>query len=241
MSFLTRKNTFCLDIAAAANSRPSDKDMYAFLVNVLKVPANAILEITSHHRKNQVMVSLETEEAFNAALEKLQEGVYWEKLDRTVWGWSCTKPLTTVKVVNWSIHLSLPTLKEKMARYGNVVSANLVFCKIPEAPKPISSGVVMVKLQLHDGINSIPSCIEIASAGEFLQLFSEVCEKACFKCHETGHLAAQCQKKPARARKSTTTTWARVASGGAPPLSAPLTPPVGSRQPPPHAGEKTPS
>ena len=193
--FLRRKQTFCLDISAKAQDRPAYQDLFDFLVKDLNIPPDEILEVTSHHKMDSMMVKVEKEEEFQKVLGKLKNGVLWELLGRKVYGWACDKAVTRVKVINWSMDLPMEELKDSLSKYGQVVDLQLGYHPMmPGSNRKISNGTVTARIQLEEGVK-IPNVLNLETLGEFLQLFSTACDKACYKCGDMGHMAASCEQR----------------------------------------------
>ena len=193
--FLRRKQTFCLDISAKAKDRPAYQDLFDFLVKDLNIPPDEILEVTSHHKMDSMMVKVEKEDEFQKVLGKLKNGVLWELLERKVYGWACDKAVTRVKVINWSMDLPMEELKDSLSKYGQVVDLQLGYHPMmPGSNRKISNGTVTARIQLEEGVK-IPNVLNLETLGEFLQLFSTACDKACYKCGDMGHMAASCEQR----------------------------------------------
>ena len=193
--FLRRKQTFCLDISAKAQDRPAYQDLFDFLVKDLNIPPDEILEITSHHKMDSMMVKVEKEDEFQKVLGKLKNGVLWEILGRKVYGWPCDKAVTRVKVINWSMDLPMEELRDSLSKYGQVVDLQLGYHPMmPGSNRKISNGTVTARIQIEEGVK-IPNVLNLETLGEFLQLFSTACDKACYKCGDMGHMAASCEQR----------------------------------------------
>ena len=210
LTFIKRTNTVCIDLRDAhPGGRISEDEWVDFLIDHVLKPED-LVEANIHSITGKLMVKLRNEETYQAVLGKLEQGIIWSKYDKPVYGWSLEDALTTVRIINVSLHIDIEKIKGKMAEYGKVVSCKKgTLKKIPTA----FNNTLVLKMKLNEGA-VLPSFIDVLSMGECLQIFTETQPKVCFRCTRVGHIAAYCRF---RAKDvvftSTQSSWAQIASG----------------------------
>ena len=214
INFLLRKNSVVIDIKTVTGGVgivPADQ--YSLVKNGLKTKPGQVCEIQFHSVSRNLVVGLEGDEVYQSALQKLEQGITWNKYPGVkIYGWSTSEYLTPVSVQNWSKYLNFDNLKKKIEMYGKIISTQFGFFK--EDPKCLN-GTVHFRMKLKEGA-ILPSFVEIEGIGEYLQIVSDNTEKVCFKCTEKGHFATFCRKKPKNVdyTKKSIPTWASITQGG---------------------------
>ena len=150
-----------------------------------------------HQQTNHLMVKFKEVDVFEEHKEKALQGIKWKWSSLPVYGWSTEEILTTVKVVNLSVHVNEKKVVKYLENFGKVVHWQKGY--IRELPG-VFDGTLTAKMAIgkdENGQNKvIPSFIEIAEIGEYLQVFSELTNRTCFRCGQLGHIAPYCKRKP---------------------------------------------
>ena len=210
ITFLTRTNTLCYDLKSVYEPSLDDKSMSTsrsmalsrriwcdFLLNTLSVNSTDLVEAFVHQQTNHLMVKFKDSAVFETQKERALKGIAWQLSHQPVFGWSTEEILTTVKVVNLSVHVNEKKVVNFLANYGKVVHWQKGYIK--ELPG-VFDGTLTAKMAISKDENGyekvIPSFIEIEEIGEYLQVFSELTSRTCFRCGQVGHIAPYCKKKP---------------------------------------------
>ena len=212
LTFILRDTTVVVDlqpVLAGGALKPGDQ--YHFVKHALGLKTGEVTEIHQHSGTRNLMIGLESEDLYNSVLKKLEDGVEWTKYPgMTFHGWSTREYLTSATIVNYTKKLGIAGIVKKLEEYGKVISHR--FGVFKEDPT-IANGKVHFRIKMNDGVK-LPSIIEIPSAGEMVEVFSDSTEKVCFKCTKKGHIAAFCRFKAQDMdyANNPTPTWAQIVS-----------------------------
>jgi len=167
-----------------------------FVDEYLKIKPEEIVEIQDNILGNVLLIKMTSTSTFERVLGLLEAGIEWRLTGKTVYGWSCQRQLTKVKICNLTVHVSLDKVKGFMAAFGTIVQASLGYWK--RWGGKVLDGTLTLLMDLNDGAE-VPPMIDITSMGEQLLIFVEGSSKqqrSCFRCSRKGHIAPFCRYKP---------------------------------------------
>ena len=143
------------------------------------------------------MVTVNSEEVFENALQSLEQGVLWEKYKKKVYGWSATTVTTPVTVVNIPYGLNLTLINNLLSKWGTITKGTLGYLK--ETGYKVADGTYHLKMVLKEN-TVLPSVIDP--------------RKSALNAQGTeGHIQKFCrfqQRTPAASNPS----WARIVEEG---------------------------
>ena len=208
ITYLKRTNTIVFDIKEAYGKPKVPYDEWIdFLLDHVGT-AEEFVEASIHGITGHLLVKFRSEEKYKKVLEEAELGVQWEKVGQKVYGWSISDILTSVRVINNTVHIDLEKVKGKMMEYGKIIHCQE---NLHRRLRGVKDGSITFKMKLYEDA-VIPAFIDIVVMGECLQLFTEVNSRVCYKCTRPGHIAAFCKAKPREVRQ-TQSSWAKIVSG----------------------------
>ena len=207
----TKKNCLVIDVVDAF---PGDmvptQEWFNFLTECMKLEFREILSAFIYQKTNLLMVTVNSEEVFENALQSLEQGVLWTKYKKKVYGWSATTVTTPVTVVNIPYGLDLNLINNLLSKWGTITKGTLGYHK--ESGYIVADGTYHLKMILKEN-TVLPSVIDVPSIGEKFLVFSTASKKVCLKCTRQGHIARYCrfqERTPAASNPS----WARIVEEG---------------------------
>ena len=185
-----------------------------FIDDYLKPKPEEIVEVQDNLWSNLIVLKLSNQEVYDRILALLEEGILWKETGKVVYGWSCQRQLSKVKIVNYTIHINLEKVKAYLGGFGSIIT-----CSVGYIPRrwggKVPDGTLHFLMDLKEGME-IPSSISISPMGEHLMVFveGEKRKNTCYKCLRKGHIAPFCRYKP-RAQEVPTSerSWAAVVDG----------------------------
>jgi hypothetical protein len=171
------------------------KDLVDFLIKDLKVQASDLRAISGEHVTGLLILQLATREAFQAAQERLRQGVPWTFAGGAkVMGWTPDKALTNLKVTNYPLHLKLETLVTILGHFGRVV--RLSRGMVPGL-QGVTDNSVHISTQLDKGAH-LPAFVRCGEEPGRLSSYLIVIQREdegrkCFRCGR-GHKPFYCRE-----------------------------------------------
>ena len=192
-----RTLTVAVDVKSAYTQSTVPVNVWCdFVDDYLKIKPEEIVEIQDNILGNVILIKVTSTATFERVLGLLEAGIEWRLTGKIVYGWSCQRQLTKVKICNLTVHVSLDKVKGFMAAFGTIVQASLGYWK--RWGGKVLDGTLTLLIDLNDGVQ-VPPMIDITSMGEQLLIFVEGSSKqqrSCFKCSRKGHIAPFCRYKP---------------------------------------------
>ena len=208
-SFVGLRQTVCWDVRGAypGGGKVPVLEWMDFLKADVGLALADITEAVQHTITGMLMTRLRSEELFQEALRKAEDGVAWKKHGVTVYGWCAGEEVTNVFLHNVLEQSNLAAAISTLAKSGTVLAKEVHHFK--EAPN-IKTGVVTVKLRLFPN-STMPSYIYEENINNTIQVFSEKHERVCHRCLGKGHIAAFC-KRPRKSQEAAvqSKTWAKI-------------------------------
>ena len=207
----TKKNCLVIDVVDAF---PGDmvptQEWFNFLTECMKLEFREILSSFIYQKTNLLMVTVNSEEVFENALQSLEQGVLWTKYKKKVYGWSATTVTTPVTVVNIPYGLDLNLINNLLSKWGTITKGTLGYHK--ESGYIVADGTYHLKMILKEN-TVLPSVIDVPSIGEQFLVFSTASKKVCLKCTRQGHIARYCRFQE-RTPAASNPFWARIVEEG---------------------------
>lgn len=210
VTHLLRKNTVCFDLKAALQvSKVPLTDAVDFIAdNVCQ--AEEVMDLSNHTIHGHLFLKLINEQVFERVLQRAEEGIFWEKSNSKVYGWSVAEYVQTFRIANLDSDMDFQMIKDKLGSYGRVLSFEKNFLKYRLTQ--VFNGTVTVKMKMFDDCE-LPEFLTHKPSGEVFQIFSENGKRVCFRCTKPGHIAAFCKKKAQDpGPESKTSSWASIAA-----------------------------
>ena len=220
---VTRVRTVLIDVKAV-KPHHDRAERAALIIEDMELPAAAVTAIYMLQVEQLLLVTFDTEEVYNHAVDLLRAGVAWTAAGgRKVYGWPTTDSLLQVRLTNIHPDVTLDLLTALMARYGRVVLANRVAGRDPHFPNS-SDGIVYMKMAVDEG-SSFPDYIAVETndgvLDSIIRVFTDNSLKRCHRCGQLGHLGAFC-RRTAKSIADQGDVWARLRlPPPPPPLSLP--------------------
>ena len=129
-----------------------------FVIKDLGVQAEEVLSIFVDHVTQLLILTLESEAAFNTALERLHVGVPWGAADgAVVYGSSSSDAVSAVRVSNIPPGLPIPFVLGHMQKFGTILNHNIGRDRLfPRA----TDGILHLTMVLHEA-DSLPHFIQV--------------------------------------------------------------------------------
>lgn len=169
-------------------------DLVDFILDDAKIPGICIKSVGIEHASQLFLVTMEGQEEYDLALEKLRNGVPWTKASGTkLHGWSTLESLTHVRVSNVPFYLSVAALKAHLCQFGRVVRAERG--KHRKRLTNVADGIVHFTMQLEDSTR-LPAFIQLVDKDETLSasmpVHTDIGKRHCYKCGK-GHPLYTCK------------------------------------------------
>jgi len=171
------------------------KDLVEFLIKDLKVKASDLRAVSVEHVTGLLILQLATREAFQAARERLRQGVPWTFAGGAkVMGWSPDEALTNLKVTNYPLHLKLETLDTILGQFGRVIRSSRGM--VPGLPG-VTDNIVHISMQLDRGAR-LPAFVRCEEepgrlSSYLIVILREDEGRKCFRCGR-GHNPFYCRE-----------------------------------------------
>ena len=181
-----------------------------FLREDVGIDLEDITSALQHTITGTLLVQMPTEEKFKEILTKAEKGVLWQKYNVTVYGWSAGEEVINVHLHNIFATSDLKQAVEVMGKYGTVVAMETHYYK--QAPT-VKNGIVTLKMRVSAQAE-LPTFIYEENMGNTIEITSEKHQRTCWKCLETGHIAAFCRSTmKTQETAAATPTWAKIVAG----------------------------
>ena len=145
LSSLTQ--TVCIDIRTAypGGGKVPIPEWCALLKNDIGLDMTLVEEVCQHSVTGVLIVRVKTEDGYQDLLRKVEEGVYWSKVEKKVYGWTAGVEISTVYLHNVLGQADLKGILEVLARQGEVLGYTVH--KYRELPH-VRNGIVSVRMKL---------------------------------------------------------------------------------------------
>ena len=165
-----------------------------FLLKDLKLPPLEVASFYVDHALQQLLVTVESEQVFRAALDALHAGVPWALAGGSLThGWATTETLTSVRVSHVPPYVSPDVIVARMARYGRVVYTQRGFHR--PFPK-CANGVLHLSMHL-DPAAVLPGYLQLTDMrGNLcatLPVHMDGGRRVCYRCGGPSHVAQWCR------------------------------------------------
>ena len=165
-----------------------------FVLKDLEVEAGEVISIFVDHVTQLLILTLESEPAYNSALERLHAGVPWAAADgATVYGSSSSDAVSAVRVSNIPPGLPIPFVLSHMQQFGTILNHNMGRDRLfPRA----TDGILHLTMVLHE-VDNLPHFIQVVDDDDRLSnslpvhMDSPRCH--CYRCGRPSHLGYRCQ------------------------------------------------
>ena len=193
-----------------------------FVLKDLAIPPLEVLLIYVEHATQLLVVTLESEPIYLAALERLRNGVPWGAAgDALVYGCSTLDSITSVRVSNIPRGLSTEFVLAHMQQFGRIlrhaVGRDRLFPRAGDA-------VLHLTMQLDDP-ELLPQYITVVDSqgalAESLAVHTDAQRRLCSRCGRAGHFAQRC-KAGTRSPDAPPSIWSVLLAPPPPPGSQPL-------------------
>ena len=187
-----------------------------FVLKDLEVSAQEVLSIFVDHVTQLLVLTVETEAAFNIALERLHAGVPWAAADgAAVYGSASTDAVSAVRVSNIPSGLSIPFVINHMKKFGTILNSNIGRDRLfPRA----TDGILHLTMVLHDAAN-LPHFIQVVDDNGLLSnslpVHMDSPRRCCYRCGRLSHLGYRCQAST-RAPDAPASIWSTLVAPPAP-------------------------
>ena len=185
----------------------SKLERFDFVIKDLAIPAEEVLCIFVDHISQLLVLTVESEAVYKAALERLHVGVPWAAAGGApVYGSSSSEAVSTVRVSNIPIGLAPSLVLAHMRRFGTVLTHSMGRDRLfPRA----SDGVLHITMLLNDEV-TLPYYIQVVDdknrLSNSLPVHMDAPRRRCYRCGRPNHLGFRCQAA-SRAPDAPASTW----------------------------------
>lgn len=165
-----------------------------FVLKDLGIPAQEVLSIFVDHVTQLLILTIESEEVFNTALERLHGGVPWAAAEGAeVFGSSSSEAVSAVRVSNIPHGLPIPAVLSHMQQFGTILNHNMGRDRLfPRA----TDGILHLTMVLHEAEN-LPHFIQVVDSNgrlsNSLPVHMDSPRRRCYRCGRPSHLGYRCQ------------------------------------------------
>ena len=204
-----------------------------FVLKDLGVEAGEVLSIFVDHVTQLLILTLESEAAYNITLERLHAGVPWAAADgATVYGSSSSDAVSAVRVSNIPAGLPIPFVLSHMQKFGTILNHNIGRDRLfPRA----TDGILHLTMVLHEA-DSLPHFIQVVDdngrLSNSLPVHMDSPRRRCYRCGRPSHLGYRCQAAT-RAPDAPASIWSTLVAPPAPVTAGAASQGVVNMQPPP--------
>ena len=204
-----------------------------FVLKDLGVEAGEVLSIFVDHVTQLLILTLESEAAYNITLERLHAGVPWAAADgATVYGSSSSDAVSAVRVSNIPAGLPIPFVLSHMQKFGTILNHNIGRDRLfPRA----TDGILHLTMVLHEA-DGLPHFIQVVDdsnrLSNSLPVHMDSPRRRCYRCGRPSHLGYRCQAAT-RAPDAPASIWSTLVAPPAPGTAGDASQKVVTRQPPP--------
>ncbi len=208
----------------SAKQAYSKEERYDFVIKELGIPAREVLSIFVDHITQLLVLTVETEETFDKALERLQDGVPWAAAgDVPVYGSSSSEAVTAVRVSNLPHGLPVAYVLNFMKKFGIILNHHMGRDRLfPRA----SDGILHITMVLSDAEN-LPHFIQVVDnqgrLSNSLPVHMDAPRRRCYRCGRSTHPGFMCHAT-SRVADAPAAVWCNMVAPPAP--VKPATPPA---------------
>jgi hypothetical protein len=239
-------HSFLVDFKAV-RSTATKNELADFLLKDLQLPPLDVVSFYVDHVLQHLLVTVESEAVFTAAVDRLHAGVPWAAAGGALThGWATTENLTAVRVSCIPPFLSTDVVAAHMAQFGRVLHSHRGFNRaFPRA----ADGVLHLSMHLEDP-TLLPGFIQVVDEqghlAVSLAVHTDGGRRVCYKCGGGNHVGLWC-RAASRLSSASPSLWSTLVVTAAaavevPPRRAPapaVVPAAGAAraaQPPPDIG-----
>ena len=205
-----------------------------FVLKDLEVEAGEVISIFVDHVTQLLILTLESEAAYNSALERLHAGVPWAAANgaNAVYGSSSSDAVSAVRVSNIPPGLPIPFVLSHMQQFGTILNHNMGRDRLfPRA----TDGILHLTMVLHE-VDNLPHFIQVVDDDDRLSnslpVHMDSPRRRCYRCGRPSHLGYRCQAIT-RAPDAPASSWSILVAPPAPVTAGAASQGVVIRQPPP--------
>jgi len=168
-----------------------------FVLKDLRIPAMEVLLIYVEHATQLLVLTLESEAVYVAALNRLRDGVPWAAAGGAlVYGCSTQDSLTAVRVSNIPRGLPAEAILAHMLQFGPILRHSVGKDRLfPRA----GDAVLHLTMQLEEP-DRLPQYIQIVdekgALAESLSVHTDAQRRLCSRCGRAGHFAQRWRARP---------------------------------------------
>jgi hypothetical protein len=165
-----------------------------FLLQDLQLPPLDVVSFYVDHAAQHLLVTVETEAVFQAALDRLAAGVAWAAAGGArTHGWAVSEALTSVRLSNVPPFLTTAALVDHMTQFGRVLHAQRGFSRLfPRA----ANGVVHLSMHLEDAA-VLPGYLQLldeqGNLAASLAVHTDGGRRVCYRCGSHSHVGQWCR------------------------------------------------
>lgn len=190
-----------------------------FVLKDLEVPAEEVLSIFVDHATQLLVLTVESEVVFDAALERLHAGVPWAAADDApVFGSSSNDAVSSVRVSNIPPGLPIASVLSHMQQFGIILSHNIGKDRLfPRA----RDGILHLTMVINE-VDSLPHFVQVVDRdgrlSNSLPVHLDSPRRCCYRCGRPTHLGYRCQATT-RAPEALASIWSTMVAPPAPSLT----------------------
>ncbi len=194
----------------SVRSTYSRQERYDFVIKDLGLAAGGVLSIFPDHITQQVVLTVESEEEYSKALERLQEGVPWAAAEGApVYGSAANEAVSAVRVSNIPVGLPLTSILAHLRKFGSVLTHHMGRDRLfPRA----SDGILHTTMVVNDS-EVLPHFIQVVDSqgrlSNSLPIHMDTPRRRCYRCGRDNHFGGRCQAA-SRASDAPDTIWSTM-------------------------------
>ena len=190
VTFLMRRNTVCVDLSRGlrdSRGRPTRNDIEDFIEFELGLGVDEVEDVCLHSLLRNVYVEVKDEHRADVVATRLKDGVFWQAMNRQIYGWRVDARYVTVQVQNVSAETSNFDISEEFVGYGEVLDCR----KNRFGRFNCSDGTATLRIKLDAGVR-LPNFIRrfqtrTQDAEVWRLIWKGQGLVGCYKCGGLGH------------------------------------------------------
>ena len=190
VTFLMRRNTVCVDLSRGlrdSRGRPTRNDIEDFIEFELGLGVDEVEDVCLHSLLRNVYVKVKDEHRADVVATRLKDGVFWQAMNRQIYGWRVDARYVTVQVQNVSAETSNFDISEEFVGYGEVLDCR----KNRFGRFNCSDGTATLRIKLDAGVR-LPNFVRrfqtrTQDAEVWRLIWKGQGLVGCYKCGGLGH------------------------------------------------------